>query len=223
MTSKTAPSAARGLPINELIAVGALLALAAWAWITWSGRGGEPVPLGPFDPGSWFPGRSLTLADLPLVVMLVLGGLPLVWNLLTKLAAGTFGADLQNGEQPASLSPSVALRIERGKAFGFGGLKQRGGSMRLEAGRTRPLGRAINEIPSRIRAAATPSAPPARQHACTPGAHVRFDYALRAERRPAATSLSSRSSAALRSSTGAIALRTSSRTTVDTGSPCWLA
>ena len=106
MTSKTAPSAARGLPINELIAVGALLALAAWAWITWSGRGGEPVPLGPFDPGSWFPGRSLTLADLPLVVMLVLGGLPLVWDLLTKLAAGTFGADLLAG---VSIITSVVL------------------------------------------------------------------------------------------------------------------
>jgi cyclophilin family peptidyl-prolyl cis-trans isomerase len=63
---------------------------------------------------------------------------PVSVEAFTQLVAGTFGADLQNGEQPASLSPSVALRIERGKAFVFGGLKQRGGSMRLEAGRTRP-------------------------------------------------------------------------------------
>jgi len=94
-----APSqrAIRPLPINELIALGALLALAAWAVITWSGRGGEPVPLGPFDPGRLFPGRGLTLADLPLVLMLVLGGVPLVWDLLAKLCAGTFGSDLLAG------------------------------------------------------------------------------------------------------------------------------
>ena len=65
------------LPINELIAVGALLALAAWAVITWSGRGGEPVALGPLDPARWLPhalaGRSLTRAEMPLVVMLEIG------------------------------------------------------------------------------------------------------------------------------------------------------
>jgi heavy metal translocating P-type ATPase len=94
-----APSqrAIRPLPINELIALGALLALAAWAVITWSGRGGEPVPLGPFDPGRLLPGRGLTLADLPLVLMLVLGGVPLVWDLVAKLCAGTFGSDLLAG------------------------------------------------------------------------------------------------------------------------------
>jgi len=94
-----APSqrAIRPLPINELIAIGALLALAAWAVITSSGRGGEPVPLGPFDPARWFPGRGLTLADLPLVLMLVLGGVPLVWDLVAKLCAGTFGSDLLAG------------------------------------------------------------------------------------------------------------------------------
>lgn len=88
---------ARPLPINELIAVGALLSLAAWALITWSGRGGEPLPLGPLDPARWFSGRGLTLAELPLVVMLVAGGVPLVWDLLQKLCAGTFGSDLLAG------------------------------------------------------------------------------------------------------------------------------
>ena len=98
-TDSIAPArqTARPLPINELIAVGALLALAAWAVITWSGRGGEPVALGPLDPARWFPGRGLTLADLPLVVMLVAGGVPLVWDLLMKLFAGTFGSDLLAG------------------------------------------------------------------------------------------------------------------------------
>ena len=71
----------RPLPVNELIAAGALLALAAWAVIIWSGHGGEPVTLGPLDPAQWIPGRSLTRADVPLVLMLVAGGVPLVWGL----------------------------------------------------------------------------------------------------------------------------------------------
>ena len=103
-----APSqpAARPLPVNELIAVGALLALAAWAVITWSGRGGEPVALGPLDPARWFSGRGLTLADVPLVAMLVAGGVPLVWDLLRKLFAGTFGSDLLAG---LSIVTSIVL------------------------------------------------------------------------------------------------------------------
>lgn len=91
------PQSIRPLPINELIAVGALLALAAWGVIMWSGQGGEPVPLGPLDPARWLPGRGLTRADLPLVVMLVAGGVPLVWDLVSKLCAGIFGADLLAG------------------------------------------------------------------------------------------------------------------------------
>jgi len=91
------PGPIRPLPINELIAAGALLALAAWAIIVAAGRGGEPVSLGALDPTRWFPDRGLTLADLPLVVMLVAGGLPLVWDLLVKLFAGTFGSDLLAG------------------------------------------------------------------------------------------------------------------------------
>ena len=96
----------RALPINDLIAGGALLALAAWAAVVWSGRGGLPAPLGPLDPGRWFPGRGLTLAELPLVAMLVAGGVPLVWNLLAKLSAGVFGADLLAG---ISIVTSIVL------------------------------------------------------------------------------------------------------------------
>ena len=96
----------RALPINELIAGGALLALAAWAAVVWSGRGGLPAPLGPLDPGRWFPGRGLALAELPLVAMLLVGGVPLVWNLLAKLSAGVFGADLLAG---ISIVTSIVL------------------------------------------------------------------------------------------------------------------
>lgn len=111
MTTPPTQSRLRGFPLNEAIAVAALLALAAWGLIVWSGRGGEPVDLGPFDParwfpGHWFPGRSLTRADLPLVIMLVVGGLPLVWDLLAKLFAGTFGSDLLAG---ISIVTSVLL------------------------------------------------------------------------------------------------------------------
>ena len=97
MTASTAPPHGRGFPLNESIAIGAILALVAWAVIAWSGHGSDPVPLGPLDPGRVFPGRSLTLADLPLVVMLVVGGVPLVWGLLAKLLRGTFGSDLLAG------------------------------------------------------------------------------------------------------------------------------
>ena len=91
------PAARKAFPVNEAIAVGAILALAAWAVLTWSGLGSRPVTLGPLDPARWFPGRGLTLAELPLVAMLLLGGIPLVWDLLTKLFAGTFGSDLLAG------------------------------------------------------------------------------------------------------------------------------
>jgi heavy metal translocating P-type ATPase len=92
--------------MNETIAVGAIVALLAWGVLAWSGVGGQRVSLGPLDPERWFPGRSLTRAELPLVVMLVLGGLPLVWDLLTKLFAGTFGSDLLAG---ISIVTSVLL------------------------------------------------------------------------------------------------------------------
>ncbi|MFM8379960.1 MAG: hypothetical protein ACKOB1_11625, partial [Planctomycetia bacterium] len=100
------PPHGRGFALTESIAVGAIVALAAWAAIAWSGHAADPVPLGPLDPGRLFPGRSLTLGDLPLVIMLVLGGVPLVWDLLTKLARGTFGSDLLAG---ISIVTSVVL------------------------------------------------------------------------------------------------------------------
>ena len=96
----------RGFPLQETIAIGALLALAAWAALTLSGRGGAVVDLGLLDPGRWFPGRSLTLAELPLVAMLLLGGVPLVLDLLRKLLGGTFGSDLLAG---ISIVTSVVL------------------------------------------------------------------------------------------------------------------
>jgi cation transport ATPase len=111
MSSPPASPRPRRFPLHEAIAVAALVALAVWGCLVWSGRGGVPVDLssfdlGPFDPGRWFPGRALTLSDLPLVIMLVLGGLPLVWDLLTKLFAGTFGSDLLAG---ISIVTSVLL------------------------------------------------------------------------------------------------------------------
>jgi heavy metal translocating P-type ATPase len=91
------PPHGRGFPLTESIAVGAILAIVAWGVITLSGHAADPVSLGPLVPGRLFPGRSLTLGDLPLVMMLVLGGVPLVWDLLTKLLHGTFGSDLLAG------------------------------------------------------------------------------------------------------------------------------
>ena len=85
------------LPLDELIAGGAILALVAWAVLAWSGRGETAVSLGPLDPGRWVPGRELTLAELPLVVMLIAGGIPLVGDLLVKLVTGRFGSDLLAG------------------------------------------------------------------------------------------------------------------------------
>jgi heavy metal translocating P-type ATPase len=93
----THPAAWRRLPVDEAIAIGALVALAAWAVIQWSGTGTQPVSLGPLDPARFFPGRGLVLADLPLVLMLLVGGLPLVGDLLAKLLTGRFGSDLLAG------------------------------------------------------------------------------------------------------------------------------
>ena len=103
------PSSARrriDLPLNELIASAALVALAAWAVVVWSGHGGTPAPLGPLDPGRWIPGRSLTLAEVPLVLMLLLGGVPLVAGLVRNLMAGEFGSDMLAG---ISIVTSVVL------------------------------------------------------------------------------------------------------------------
>jgi heavy metal translocating P-type ATPase len=85
------------LPVNELIAGGALLALVAWGVIHALGLASVPVSFGSVDPARWFPARQLTLADLPLVAMLIAGGIPLVGDLLLKLVTGTFGSDLLAG------------------------------------------------------------------------------------------------------------------------------
>ena len=85
------------LPLHELIAVGSLVAIGLWAAIEMLGGGGIRLPLGPLDLEQFFQGRSLTLANLPLVVMLFAGGVPLVWDLLRKLLAGTSGSDLLAG------------------------------------------------------------------------------------------------------------------------------
>jgi heavy metal translocating P-type ATPase len=91
------PPQGRGLPLHETIAVAALVAVAAWGLLVLSDRGATSVDLGPLDPGRWFPGRSLTLADLPLVAMLLAGGVPLVASLLRNLARGEFGSDMLAG------------------------------------------------------------------------------------------------------------------------------
>ena len=91
---------------DELIALGAILALAAWAAIRLSGTADLPLPAGTVDPGRWFGGRGLTRGEAPLVTMLVLGGIPLVWGLAGKLLAGSFGSDLLAG---ISIVTSVVL------------------------------------------------------------------------------------------------------------------
>ncbi len=103
MKAPSTPASAhgRGFPLNETIAVAALAALAAWGMLVLSGRGGSPLDL-----GRWFPGRPLTLADLPLVAMLLAGGVPLVAGLLRNVARGEFGSDLLAG---ISIVTSVIL------------------------------------------------------------------------------------------------------------------
>lgn len=100
------PARDRRFPLHEAIAVAALLALAAWGLLVLSGCGSSPAPLGPVDPGRWFPGRSLTVADVPLVAMLLLGGVPLVAGLLGNLVRGEFGSDLLAG---ISIVTSIVL------------------------------------------------------------------------------------------------------------------
>ena len=96
----------REFPLHETIAAGAILALVAWGAATWAGFGRTPAVLGPFDVGRLAPGRGVTIAELPLVAMLLLGGVPLVSGLLGKLFAGTFGSDLLAG---VSIVTSVVL------------------------------------------------------------------------------------------------------------------
>ena len=98
MTSARAPRWP-GIAItrDELIAVAAVVALATWGVIVLAGSGGRPATIGWIDPGRWLGTRPATWADVPLVVMLVLGGVPLVLGLLRNLVAGRFGSDLLAG------------------------------------------------------------------------------------------------------------------------------
>ena len=73
------------------------MAVAVWGGLLAIPVGSRLVPLGPFDPGSWFVGHPLTVAELPLLVMLLVGGSLLVADLLGKLFRGTFGSDLLAG------------------------------------------------------------------------------------------------------------------------------
>jgi heavy metal translocating P-type ATPase len=108
MHPSSSPSTPRdqSFPWNEAIAVAAVAALVAWGLLMLSGFGTSPVPLGPLDPGRLFPGRSLTVAELPLVAMLLLGGVPLVAGLLGDLVRGEFGSDLLAG---ISIVTSIVL------------------------------------------------------------------------------------------------------------------
>ena len=83
--------------MNELIAGGAIASLAVWGGLLTVPLGSRLVPLGLADPGGWFAGRSLTVAELPLIAMLIIGGGLLVADLLGKLLQGTFGSDLLAG------------------------------------------------------------------------------------------------------------------------------
>ena len=94
------------LPVNELIAGGVVLALAAWGVIHWLGLAAVPVSFGGIDPARLFPDRQFRLADLPLIAMLIAGGIPLVGDLLVKLSTGRFGSDLLAG---ISIVTSVIL------------------------------------------------------------------------------------------------------------------
>jgi len=82
---------------DELIAIAAVVALATWGVIVLAGSGDRPATIGWIDPGRWLGMRPATWADVPLVVMLVLGGVPLVLGLLRNLVAGRFGSDLLAG------------------------------------------------------------------------------------------------------------------------------
>jgi len=71
--------------------------LAVWGGLLTVSLGSRLVPLGLFDPGGWFADRPLTVAELPLLAMLIIGGGLLVSDLLGKLLQSTFGSDLLAG------------------------------------------------------------------------------------------------------------------------------
>jgi len=87
----------RAPALEEMIALAALVALAAWGGLVLSGHGKTAAGLGPLDPARWLGTRPATWADVPLLVMLLLGGVPLVLGLMRALVAGRFGSDLLAG------------------------------------------------------------------------------------------------------------------------------
>ncbi|RLS32092.1 MAG: heavy metal translocating P-type ATPase [Planctomycetota bacterium] len=89
--------AGRGLSLHEWIALGALAALVACGVQSWAGLGAVPIPALVGIWPAWYPGRPPTIAQIPLVAMLVLGGVLLVGDLVAKVLAGTFGSDLLAG------------------------------------------------------------------------------------------------------------------------------
>lgn len=74
-----------------------MAALATWGVLLAVPLGHLPLAVGPFDPRGWFVGRPLTVAELPLLLMVVVGGGLLVADLLAKLLRGTFGSDVLAG------------------------------------------------------------------------------------------------------------------------------
>ena len=94
------------LTSHDLIAIAAVCTLALWLGLFLSDRGGQSAGLGWLDPSTRLGGPPLSVADVPLAVMLVLGGMPLVFGLLQDLFSGRFGADLLAG---ISIVTSVLL------------------------------------------------------------------------------------------------------------------
>jgi heavy metal translocating P-type ATPase len=94
------------LPIDELIAIAAVIALAMWGGLSFVSQGAVSLRLGGLDPAAAIGNPSLTVADLPLVLMLITGGAVLVTGLLRDLIAGRFGSDLLAG---ISIVTSVLL------------------------------------------------------------------------------------------------------------------
>ncbi len=85
-------------PIHEAIAIGVLGALAIHGILRFSGAVGEVPGLAALREllPAWQP-RPPTVADLPLLAMLLIGGAILVAELLGQVMAGVFGADLLAG------------------------------------------------------------------------------------------------------------------------------
>ena len=94
------------LTSHDLIAAAAVCTLALWGGLVLSDLGRHSAALGWLDPSARLGGPPLRVADVPLAVMLVLGGLPLVFDLLRDLLSGRFGSDLLAG---ISIVTSVLL------------------------------------------------------------------------------------------------------------------